>query len=88
MYILTTHLVFDHSSAKLFILHQPRLFDYCAQVINSFTPQKKRKIAVTTKKILEILHHRLSKFDRSVFLILKPISYFLAFIWIFCTSWA
>ena len=28
------------------------------------------------------LHHYLSKFDRSVFLILKPISYFLAFIWL------
>ena len=30
----------------------------------------------TAKKILERLHHRLSKFDRSVFLNLKPIFYF------------
>ena len=30
----------------------------------------------TAKRILERLHHRLSKFDRSVFLNLKPISYF------------
>ena len=29
------------------------------------------------------LHHHQSKFDRSVFLILEPISYFLAFIWLF-----
>ena len=28
------------------------------------------------------LHHRLTKFDWSVFLNLKPISYFLAFIWL------
>ena len=28
------------------------------------------------------LHHRLSKFDWSVFLNLKPISYFLSFIWL------
>ena len=28
------------------------------------------------------LHHRLSKFDRSVFLILRPISYFFVFIWL------
>ena len=39
-------------------------------------------ICFTAKRILErlgiqsTLHHRLSKFDRSVFLILKPISYF------------
>ena len=30
----------------------------------------------TAKRILERLHHRLSKFDKSVFLNLKPISYF------------
>ena len=41
---------------------------------------------VTAKRILERLeyrlHHHLSKFDRSVFLILKPIFYFLVFIWL------
>ena len=39
----------------------------------------------TSKRILDLeyrLHHCLSKFDRSVFLILKPISYFLAFKWL------
>ena len=30
----------------------------------------------TAKRILERLHHRFSKFDKSVFLISKPISYF------------
>ena len=40
----------------------------------------------TAKRILERLgnrlHHRLSKFDRSGFLNLKPISAFFAFIWL------
>ena len=34
----------------------------------------------TAKRILARLHHHLSKFDRSVFLILK--TFFLAFIWL------
>ena len=36
----------------------------------------------TVKRILDRLHHHLLKFHRSVFLILKPISYFLAFMWL------
>ena len=37
---------------------------------------------ITAKRILERLHHPLSKFDRSAFLILKPISRFLVLIWL------
>jgi hypothetical protein len=38
----------------------------------------------TAKRILERLglHHHLSKLDRSVFLILKPISYLFGVLWI------
>ena len=39
-------------------------------------PAAERTQFVTAKRILQRLYHRLSKFDRSVFLILKPISYF------------
>ena len=43
--------------------------------------------SLTAKRILERLveyrlHHHLSKFDRSVFLILKSIIYFLAYVWL------
>ena len=62
----------------------------CALAIGKLVPRmhslrRKLKFArllvklATAKRILERLHHRLSKFDRSVFLILKPISYFFGF---------
>ena len=41
------------------------------------------RISITAKRILERLHHRLSKFDRSVFLILKSISYFWVFMFFY-----
>ena len=55
-----------------------KLNDIINEIIVSFFGNSRldRYVLNTAKIILERLHHRLSKFDRSVFLNLKPIYYF------------
>ena len=67
----------------------PQIFcGFCKTVIEAEMPAYDLSLQMLQlkeyQKDLEYrLHHRLSKFDRSVFLILKPIYYFfLAFIWL------
>ena len=79
---------FETDVIAFFFPYKPIALFQNFQHVLLFSPIQLRK---HLKDLEYRLHHRLSKFDRSVFLTLKPISYFLVLIWLgflFRTHWS